>query len=133
MILSTSRVMLDTHIFLWWNQEPTLLSPTVQTILSDPNSQLILSVVVLWEIQIKVQTKKLTINYPLPELARINERDSRVEVLPVTASHILALDNLPFLHKDPFDRLLIAQTLVEGATLLTADASIAAYPIPTLW
>lgn len=133
MTLSTGRGMLDTHTFLWWNQEPSNLSPTVRAILSDPNSRLFLSVIVLWELQIKVQTGKLSIAYPLSELARIQERDSRVSVLPVTSDHILALDGLPLLHKDPFDRLLIAQTLVEGATLLTADASVSAYPVPTLW
>jgi PIN domain nuclease of toxin-antitoxin system len=101
--------------------------------LSDPNARLLLSVIVLWEIQIKVQTGKLALTYPLSDLARIQERDNRIAVLPVTSAHVLALDGLPFLHKDPFDRLLIAQTQVEGATLLTADASIAAYPISTLW
>lgn len=80
MTLSTGRAMLDTHTFLWWNQEPAHLSPAVEAILSAPDTRLFLSVIVLWEIQIKAQTGKLTITYPLSELARIQERDSRVAV-----------------------------------------------------
>ena len=75
----------------------------------------------------------IVLAYPLAELAQIQQRDKRVIMLPVTVEHILALDALPLLHKDPFDRLLIAQANVEVATLLTADATIATYPTPTLW
>lgn len=128
-----NRFLFDTHTFLWWTDEPARLSSAAFAVLSDPNVTLLLSVVVLWEIQIKTQTGKLRPLRPLPQVVSAQITTNRMELLTVTPQHIYALDNLPLIHKDPFDRLLIAQTLVEGATLLTLDANITAYRVPTLW
>ena len=127
------RLIIDTHAFIWWNNEPHLLSRTAQAALTDPANLLYLSIVSVWEMQIKVQLGKLSLPPSLPAVVERNRTINRVHLLGVTPEHIYALDGLPAIHKDPFDRLLIAQTLVEGATLLTADTHITAYPVTTLW
>ncbi len=98
----------------------------------DPANTLLVSMASLWEIAIKVRLGKLHLRDPLPDIVARQENQG-VLLLSVKPEHVYALDSLPLLHKDPFDRLLIAQTIVEGATLLTADTSITAYPVTTLW
>lgn len=127
-----TTALLDTHAFLWWTNEPSRLSAPALAVCNDPNTRLLLSVVSVWEIQIKVQIGKLTPARPLADV--VAEQVSRgVVIVPVLPAHVYALDALPFLHKDPFDRLLITQANVEQAVLLTADSIIPQYPVQTLW
>jgi PIN domain nuclease of toxin-antitoxin system len=93
---------------------------------------LMLSVASIWEMQIKNQLGKLQLRVPLPEIIR-EQRENGIEILPIEPAHIFTLDSLPGHHKDPFDRLLIAQAIVEDAVLLTADPLIQQYPIKTEW
>ncbi|MDO9303603.1 MAG: type II toxin-antitoxin system VapC family toxin [Anaerolineales bacterium] len=93
---------------------------------------LLLSVASIWEMQIKSQLGKLQLRMPLPELIR-EQQGNGLEVLPVEPSHIFALDSLPNHHKDPFDRLLIAQAIVEGAALVSADPLVKQYPVSVEW
>lgn len=134
MIPSISRQVgiLDSHTFLWWDGDPKQLSPAVLSFCTDPNNTLLISIASVWEIAIKVRLGKLTLRDPLPEIVG-RQGNQGVRILNIKPEHIYALDTLPMLHKDPFDRLLIAQAQFEGAILLTADASVAAYPIVTLW
>ena len=83
--------------------------------------------------QIKVQLGKMKLTLPLEDLIESQRRDNEVEILQITTEHILALNNLPFHHKDPFDRLLIAQSLVEDFTIVTADSEFSVYPAKLLW
>ena len=94
---------------------------------------MLLSVVSIWEMQIKLQTGKLTLARPLRQMVDLQINANSLRVLPVTSAHIWELSALPPIHKDPFDRLLVAQTRVENATLLSVDASIAQYPVNRLW
>ncbi|MBU4397702.1 MAG: type II toxin-antitoxin system VapC family toxin, partial [Planctomycetes bacterium] len=90
---------------------------------------LYLSVASVWEMQIKSQLGKLKLNTPLDELVRRQQEVNGVELLPVLLDHVLTLRDLPSHHRDPFDRLLIAQTVVENATLVTHDPLVAKYPV----
>lgn len=126
-------LLFDTHSFIWWADEPIKLSPTALAALEDENNHLFLSDAGIWEMQIKVQLGKMKLKLPLPDLIESQKRNNDVEILHITTEHILALDNLPFHHKDPFDRLLIAQSIVENFTIVTLDSEFPAYPIKLLW
>jgi len=127
------KFLLDTHTFIWWDSEPAKLSAQVLTLCQNPANTLLLSVVSAWEIQIKLQLGKLSLKLPLEVVIEGQRQANQIEILPVTLPHVLALHDLPIPHKDPFDRLLIAQARVEGATLLSCDPIFAEYPITVLW
>jgi PIN domain nuclease of toxin-antitoxin system len=123
------RLLLDTHVFLWWATESARLSPRMLALCEDEGNTLLLSVVSAWEIQIKSQLGKLRLARPLPDLVSHQQNANNLIVLPITLEHVSALDGLPLHHRDPFDRLLIAQTLVEEAILLSVDKAFAAYSL----
>ena len=100
--------------------------------LEDETNDLILSVVSAWEIQIKIQLGKLKLSQSLKELIESQQEINSLQILSLELLHILALDTLPFHHKDPFDRLLIAQSIVEDITLVTGDNKLSAYPAKLL-
>jgi PIN domain nuclease of toxin-antitoxin system len=126
------RYLLDTHTFIWWDSDPSHLSSRVLTICSDPASTLLLSVASVWEMQIKSQLGKLTLTDPLAILIG-RQRANGVNILPISVPHVLGLEGLPFHHKDPFDRLLLAQAKVDGLTLLSIDSKFAPYSVPVVW
>ncbi|HEY0546857.1 MAG TPA: type II toxin-antitoxin system VapC family toxin [Pyrinomonadaceae bacterium] len=126
------KLLLDTHVFIWWADEPEKLSSAARAALQDETNVLMLSVVSLWEIQIKTQLSKLKLSLTLKELVESQQSANDLQILPVTLAHVLALDVLPFHHKDPFDRLLIAQSIEEDATLVSADSKLSAYSIKLL-
>ncbi len=126
------KLLLDTHAFMWYDNEPEKLSRRVQELCKDPENILLLSVASIWEMQIKSQLGKLQLRMPLPELIR-EQQGNGLEILPVEPNHIFALDSLPNHHKDPFDRLLIAQAIVEGAILVSADPLVKQYPVSVEW
>ena len=127
------KTLLDTHTFLWWSNDPERLSDKVRALLEDRETILLLSVVSLGEIQIKAQSGKITLTIPLAALINSQQQTNRVQILPVTLAHVLALDDLPVHHKDPFDRLLIAQANVENAILASVDAIFDQYPVNVVW
>lgn len=127
------KLLLDTHTFIWWVNEPEKLSPKALSLLSDRGNDLVLSVVSAWEMQIKVQLGRLKLTVPLGELIETQVRANGLRILPVELEHVLALQTLPAHHKDPFDRLLIAQANAEGAALVSRDALLASYPVKSLW
>jgi len=126
------RLLLDTHAFLWVDGEPEKLSRRAQELYEDPENTLFISVASIWEMQIKNQLGKLKLNLPLADLIR-QQQENGIEILSVAASHVFALDSLPNHHKDPFDRLIIAQAISEGMTLVTADPQIRQYSAPVEW
>lgn len=127
------NLLLDTQGFLWWSDAPGKLSRTALAALQDPANRLVLSVVSAWEIQIKLSVGKLSLSTSLDHLIKTQQETNGVRVLPVYLEHIYHLANLPPAHKDPFDRLLIAQAIAEELTLLSADAIFARYPVSVLW
>jgi PIN domain nuclease of toxin-antitoxin system len=127
------RLLLDSHVFLWAIQSPEELSETALAALQDTSNDLYVSLATLWELQIKSDLGKLTLVKLLPQMISEEVEAGRMSVLPITPDHIYALSSLPHHHRDPFDRLLIAQAQVEGATLVTKDHLIALYALATLW
>lgn len=126
------RILLDTRIFIWWNGNLRLLSPTARALCEDPRNTLLLSCVSLWEMQIKYQIGKLHFNDPLFEIIRTQQQSNGLQLLPIETEHIFALQELPFHHRDPFDRLLIAQSKVERIPLLSADGAFSQYDVELL-
>ena len=123
------RLLLDTHLLLWASEESDRLSSEARMAIVDPGNELIFSVISIWEIAIK-HAKGLPSFRAAPGLVRDALLQNGYSELDITGRHAVALANLPAIHKDPFDRLLIAQAIVEGITLLTADPVIASYPGP---
>ena len=127
------RLLLDTECWLWSVREPDRLNQRAKELIDDPATELYLSVASIWEITIKNQIRKLPLpkapeDY-IPELLQLQQ----TKTLVITPSHIYQLPKLPLLHRDPFDRLLIAQALTEKFTLLTTDRLIRQYKAPLIW
>lgn len=127
------RLLLDTHAFIWWASESEKLSPRVTLLLSDPENDLFLSTASIWEMQIKFQLGKLTRQEPLADSIKKQQAENSLHILSVALEHVLALEGLPMHHKDPFDRMLVAQAKVEDLVLVTHDSQLGKYPIKTLW
>jgi PIN domain nuclease of toxin-antitoxin system len=127
------RALLDTHAFIWWVTDDTRLSSTARNIIADPGNILLLSAASAWEIVIKVRLGKL--NLPEPPETYIPSRlmMNRFESLPIQMAHALQVVNLPALHQDPFDRILIAQSQVEKMPIITVDNKIIQYPVDVIW
>ena len=126
------KLLLDTHVFIWWATAPEKLSPSALAALVDESNNLFLSIASVWEIQIKSQLGKLRFAASLNELIQSQQTTNGIEPLSIELEHVLELDNLPLHHKDPFDRLLIAQCIVEGATLVSLDLRFSNYSVPLL-
>ena len=127
------NVLLDTHTFLWLDSDAAKLSAVAMNYLTDPANRLLLSVVSVWEVTIKVAISKLTLRTDLATIVAEQTQRNPITVLPITLDHAIAVGGLPSIHKDPFDRLLVAQAIVESATLLTADPIFQQYPVQTAW
>ncbi|MBD2201191.1 type II toxin-antitoxin system VapC family toxin [Calothrix sp. FACHB-1219] len=125
--------LLDTHTLIWWSIDPIKLSQQAKNLLDDENNNLFLSIISVWEIQIKLQIGKLTLKVPLSELIKDQQETNDLQLLPIELTHIYALSNLPNHHRDPFDRLLIAQATVEQIPIVSIDSVFDNYPIQRLW
>jgi PIN domain nuclease of toxin-antitoxin system len=123
------KLLLDTQLLLWAAGVPERLSAKARKLLSDPRHELLFSAASLWEIAIKITLGREDFRVE-PRLLRRGLLDNGYAELPVTSQHAVNIDSLPPLHKDPFDRLLLAQALSEGITLVTGDAQLARYPGP---
>jgi PIN domain nuclease of toxin-antitoxin system len=126
------RLLLDTHVLLWFLREPHKLSPPALAAIASA-SQVGVSIVSLWEIAIKVSLNKLQLPKSYDELFPQSIIDSGLDLLPVDPTHLSHVVGLPWHHRDPFDRLLVAQAKAEGVTLISADASLGQYSVPVLW
>jgi PIN domain nuclease of toxin-antitoxin system len=124
------KLLLDTHTFIWWDREPDLIPPATLQLMRQ--SQLLLSLVSLWEIQIKTQLGKLNLNLPLADLVK-HHQENGITLLTITLPHILALEQLPQHHRDPFDRLLIAQGCVESTAIVSRDDIFKSYDCQLIW
>lgn len=127
------KVLLDTHAFLWLDAARDRLSRTAAEIFRDPENEIYLSIVSIWEIQIKAQLGRLTLRIPLPELVRDQQAANSLQLLSLEPEHIYKLAELPLLHGDPFDRVLLAQAQAENLTLMSNDNALAAYGADLLW
>jgi len=123
------KLLLDTQILLWAAGQPERLSLGARRHLNNSKNELLFSAASIWEITIKKSLGRDDFRVE-PRLLRRGLLDNGYTELPVTSEHAVNLDSLPDLHKDPFDRILLAQALTEGITLITADAQLARYPGP---
>ena len=123
------KFLLDTHVLIWSVDGSRGLSAAALALLNDASNDFVFSVASLWEVAIKFSLRRAEFSVD-PRLLRREVLDYGCIELPVSAEHALATVSLPPIHRDPFDRLLIAQATVEGLTLLTADSTIARYPGP---
>ena len=123
------KLLLDTHVVLWWTHDSQRLSGAVQELLADPRHDVLISAVVAWEIAIKRALGKLTVRAGLvDELVRGGARE-----LPVSIAHATAVEVLPPHHRDPFDRMLVVQARAEAAVLVSSDPALRAYDVPVSW
>ncbi len=123
------KLLLDTHLLIWSSWTPQKVSPAGRNLINNPDNELFFSVANLWEMTIKQALRKKDFQIDA-QLLRRGLLDNGYNELTITSDHALAIRTLPPLHRDPFDRILIAQATVEGITLLTADPLVARYPGP---
>lgn len=127
------KILLDTHTILWWVNDHENLSQTAKSILLTKDNELYLSIASAWEVAIKVSLKKLTcFNSGVKDFLR------KIDILPISLfpikpGHVEIVEILPFIHRDPFDRIIISAAKAEGMTILTADKNIHKYDVPTIW
>jgi PIN domain nuclease of toxin-antitoxin system len=123
------KLLLDTHLLLWAAGQPERLSQAARQFIEDKENELIFSTASLWEVVIKRGLGRADFKVD-PRLLRRGLLDNGYSELPIGSEHVVAIDTLPPIHKDAFDRVLVAQALVEGITLLTTDVVVAGYPAP---
>ena len=127
------RYLLDTHCFLWHFREPGRLSAGARAVLSDPNAALWLSTASIWEMVIKERSGKLTLPEPVSDFVDTRVTALGCAVLAIEQPHLRVLASLDMHHRDPFDRMLVAQAKHEDMTLVTGDDVLRAYGVPILW
>ena len=127
------KVLLDTHTFLWWIANDTQLSERARTVIEDGDHQLFLSAASGWEIAIKTRIGKLRLADDLQGFVSEQLRINAIQVLPIQMAHALHVATLPDHHRDPFDRMLVAQSQLEQLPILTIDPQIAQYSVTVIW
>lgn len=126
------KLLLDTHAFLWFIQGNEMLSDAARKLIEDETTQKFISVASLWEIAIKVSTGKLQIGMSMIELVRREVLGNAFNTLRIEPEHLNELAQMPFQHKDPFDRLIIAQSLVENMPIISKDRAFGNYSVRLL-
>ena len=127
------KLLLDTHAFIWWYNESDQLPQQVLSACQDTSNSLMLSVASVWEMQIKSQLGKLRLSAPLTEIIRHQQEQNQLQILPITLPAVFALSDLPMHHRDPFDRLLIAQAKVDQLQLVSNDGQFQYYSVSIFW
>ncbi len=126
------NLLLDTHTLIWFGENDSQLSLTAINAIESSGNAKFVSIVSFWEIAIKRSIGKLELLKPLPQIIKEIE-ESNIIILAVSSAQILLIEQLPFHHRDPFDRMLIAQASMEGLTVVTRDSHFSDYDVPVLW
>jgi PIN domain nuclease of toxin-antitoxin system len=127
------RYLLDTHALLWIVADDPQLSSQVKNIYLDEENEILTSTASIWETAIKISLKKLEIPGTLAEFVKEHVRGNKIEIMPIELKHLYQLENLSYFHRDPFDRLIIAQAIVENIPILSNDKAFDDYPIQRIW
>jgi PIN domain nuclease of toxin-antitoxin system len=127
------RVLLDTHAFLWAIREDERLSPRAREIFIAGRNELLLSVASVWEILLKVQVGKIRFEEPVVGYLKRQIFKNNIRILPILMDHVAHLESLPLHHRDPFDRILVAQSMEGNLSLLSADPLMKRYSVPVIW
>jgi PIN domain nuclease of toxin-antitoxin system len=133
MSTADGRYLLDTHAFVWMASAPERLGDEARQRIGASASELYLSVASVWEIAIKKSVGKLKLPTPLPNFLEEQLNATRTSLLPIRSEHAIRVEALPWHHRDPFDRLLLAQAAFEDLTLLSRDTTFDAYAVPRVW
>jgi PIN domain nuclease of toxin-antitoxin system len=131
--MEKKKLLFDTHTFLWLDSCPEKLSQIALKACEDSDNELYLSVVSVWEIMIKTKINRLQLQMPITELIEWHQKENNLKVLKVELHHVYALESLPLHHKDPFDRLLMAQAISEQMSLISTDEKFNQYPVEIIW
>ena len=126
------NVILDTHVLVWWEGDQTRISSRATRLIKDPGNRILISDVSFWEMVIKAQVGKPMVQGSVRAMVDRQVANGLI-LLPISIEHVLGVESLPMIHKDPFDRLLIAQAIAESAILVSADRILARYSLPILW
>jgi PIN domain nuclease of toxin-antitoxin system len=127
------RALLDTSSFLWFVAGSDSLSIKARDLIVDINNDLFLSVASLWEIAIKISIGKLKLLRSFEQIIPAQLEENFINILPIELNHLSQIIELPFHHRDPFDRLIIAQGMTEGLPVISSDASFQMYPVEVIW
>lgn len=133
MSTAEDRYLLDTHTFVWMTSAPERLGEAARERIDSPASELHLSVASVWEMAIKSSLGKLELPAALPAFLEEQIASTRTRLLEIRAEHAVRVESLPWHHRDPFDRLLIAQARFESLPLLSRDSAFDAYPVERIW
>lgn len=125
----SNGLLLDTHVFVWAVGDPARISDTGWALLDDPSLTLYLSVASAWELAVKASIGKLGLPVGVREFVADGCADAHIDLLPIDLAHVAAVEALPFHHRDPFDRMLVAQAQVSGVPILSYDATLDAYDV----
>lgn len=126
-------LLLDTVTFIWLAEDDPALSHPARSLIADPDNRVLLSSASAWEITIKHGLGRMGLALPPSEYVPRQRQLHRISTLPISESAALQVEKLPKLHRDPFDRLLVAQAIVDGLTIVTPDRGIKAYPVQAIW
>ncbi|MBI1825490.1 MAG: type II toxin-antitoxin system VapC family toxin [Planctomycetes bacterium] len=127
------RLVLDTHTFLWFVEGSARLSAKARDHIEDSDNEILLSIASLWEMAIKISLRRLDAPHPFADFIQSQLELSSIQLLEIRPQHTYAIANLPFYHRDPFDRLLAAQCLSEGLILISSDGVFEKYGVERLW
>jgi PIN domain nuclease of toxin-antitoxin system len=127
------RLLLDTHSFLWFLLDDRKLSKTAKDSIADPDNDIEISPASYWEIAIKISLNKYSLPEPYEQFMERELATNQFRILPIEPKHTATLTRLPFHHRDPFDRLIIAQAMVEQIPVISGDAAFAAYTVTCIW
>ncbi len=127
------RLLIDTHTFLWFVWDDSRLSAAAKGMIEDMANELLLSAASIWEMAIKVGTGKLSLGAELDIFLNDHMVKNGIQLLGISIPHVAAVSKLPPVHRDPFDRLIVAQSVVEGVPLVSADPLLESYGIQRLW
>jgi PIN domain nuclease of toxin-antitoxin system len=130
---NTMRLLLDTHVFLWWVGNSKELSVAAREAISDTGNECFVSLASCWELSIKCSLGKLRLSQSIEQFIPEQMAANGFRLLPIEFMHISLIENMQFHHRDPFDRLLIAQAKAEKLTVVTADSAFALYNVNRLW
>ncbi len=126
------RQLIDTHVFIWFVRGDETLSQTAKEAIEHPEAENFVSIVSLWEMAVKTSLGKLDIGKPFDQVYADLDNNG-FQLLPIEFEHLKQVSALPFFHRDPFDRLLIAQAIVEDIALISADGIMEQYPLQVIW
>ncbi|QTA83615.1 PIN domain-containing protein [Desulfonema limicola] len=127
------KLLLDTHVFIWWAANPEKLSNAALNACEDKSNSLFLSSASIWEMQIKMQIGKMRLPCSLKNLIKQHENSNELDILNISLNHIYKLEELPMHHRDPFDRMLICQSIEEKLVVISKDNVFSDYEVNLLW